>query len=227
MFKAKNVLVVCFILTTVLSLAVLNSYSQVTDIDGNVYETVTIGKQIWIAANLNVSKFRNGDEIPQALLKQDWDKAGTDKTPVWCYYDVINNTGKEPDQKYGKLYNWYAVNDPRGLAPEGYHIPTDKEWKLLITTLGGDKKAGIKMKSTTGWNEDGNGTNESGFSALPAGWSNYGGSCWDWGYKAFWWSSASFEEPTAWEVGLYSRNSELTSGADLKKVGVSVRCVKN
>lgn len=89
--------------------------------DGNAYKTVTIGNQVWMAENLNVDKFRNGDLILQAKTEEEWKKAGENKHPAWCYFD--NDTAN--DAKYGKLYNWYAVNDPRGLAPAGWHIPTD------------------------------------------------------------------------------------------------------
>src|SRR5690554_8081696 len=94
------------------------SYSQntVTDIDSNVYKTVVIGEQEWMAENLNVSKFRNGDLIPQAKNDADWESATKNKTPMWSYYEY----NAENSKKYGKLYNWYAVADPRGLSPEGY-----------------------------------------------------------------------------------------------------------
>ena len=111
------------------------------------YKTVTIGSQVWMAKNLEVSTFRNGDVIPQATSNAEWEAAGKNKQPAWCYYD---NDSKN-DVKYGKLYNWYAVNDPRGLAPVGYHVPTDAEWTQLSDYLGGEGVAGKKMKSTSGW----------------------------------------------------------------------------
>jgi uncharacterized protein (TIGR02145 family) len=109
------------------------------------YKTVTIGSQVWMAKNLEVSTFRNGDAIPQVTSDAEWEAAGENKQPAWCYYD---NDAKNAT-KYGKLYNWYAVNDPRGLAPAGYHVPTDAEWTTLDNFLGDD--AGNKMKSTSGW----------------------------------------------------------------------------
>jgi hypothetical protein len=109
-------------------------------------QTVTIGTQVWMTKNLDVAKFRNGDPIPEAKTNEEWVKAGVNKQPAWCNYD--NNPAN--GSKYGKLYNWYAVNDPRGLAPEGYHVPTDAEWTKLDNLLGSD--AGKKMKSVTGWN---------------------------------------------------------------------------
>jgi len=109
------------------------------------YKTVTIGSQVWMAKNLEVSTFRNGDVIPQVTSDAEWKAAGENKQPAWCYYDNDAKNGT----KYGKLYNWYAVNDPRGLAPAGYHVPTDAEWTTLEDYLGDDP--GKKMKSTTGW----------------------------------------------------------------------------
>ena len=108
-------------------------------------QTVTIGKQVWSTKNLDVSKFRNGDIIPEAKTEEEWQRACENKQPAWCYY---NNDPKN-GLKYGKLYNWHAVNDLRGLAPAGYHIPSDAEWTQLTDFLGSD--AGTKMKSTSGW----------------------------------------------------------------------------
>jgi len=87
---------------------------------------VTIGNQVWMSQNLNVDKFRNGDPIPHAETREEWEKAGENRHPAWCYYD---NDSANAD-KYGKLYNWYAVNDPRGLAPEGWKIPSHEDWTL-------------------------------------------------------------------------------------------------
>ena len=111
------------------------------------YKTVTIGNQVWMKENLNVSTFRNGDPIPEAKTAEEWQAAGTEKQPAWCYYDNDPKNGV----KYGKLYNWYAVNDSRGLAPSGYHVPTDLEWTVLADFLGGESVAGGKVKSANGW----------------------------------------------------------------------------
>ena len=120
---------------------------------------IKIGQQVWTTENLNVDKFRNGEIIPEAKTAAEWHKAGENKQAAWCYYNNDSSNGT----KYGKLYNWYAVNDPRGLAPEGWHIPSDQEWTDLTNYLGGVEQAGAKMKSKEGWLENGNGTNESGF----------------------------------------------------------------
>ena len=108
---------------------------------------VKIGNQIWMSKNLDVSTFRNGEAIPEAKSKEEWSKAGENKTAAFCYYEYRSNNGKV----YGKLYNWYAVNDSRGLAPKGYHIPSDEEWIIVTDFLGGSDIAGKKMKSKNGW----------------------------------------------------------------------------
>ena len=131
-------------------------------------QTVTIGSQVWTSKNLDVATYRNGDVIPQVQDPNAWENL---TTGAWCYYDNDASNGT----KYGKLYNWYAVNDPRGLAPKGYHIPSDAEWTQLSDYLGGESEAGTKMKSTSGWVENGNGTNSSGFSGLPGGYRDYNG----------------------------------------------------
>lgn len=115
-------------------------------------QNVIIGKQVWMSKNLNVDKFRNGDTIPEAKTKEEWLKAGENKQPAWCYYE--NNPAN--GTKYGKLYNWYALNDIRGLAPIGYHTPSNGDWDTLETYLSSQTKEtwkdpGKRMKSTSGW----------------------------------------------------------------------------
>jgi uncharacterized protein (TIGR02145 family) len=112
-------------------------------------QTVTIGTQVWMTKNLDVDHFRNGDAIPQAKTDEEWKRAGENKQPAWCYY----NNDPANGVKYGKLYNWYAVNDQRGLAPAGYHVPSDEEWTILSDYLGGSDIAGKKMKSKSGWSD--------------------------------------------------------------------------
>ena len=117
----------------------------------SIAQTINIGTQVWMAKNLDVCTFRNGDQILQARTNNEWIKAGENNQPAWCYYD--NDSAK--GTKFGKLYNWHTVNDPRGLAPIGYHIPMDAEWTVLINFLGGESQAGKKMKSLSGWKENG------------------------------------------------------------------------
>lgn len=129
-------------------------------------DEVRIGNQVWMARNLNVSAFRNGDPIPQAKTLAEWRNANSSSQPAWCYYNNDSLNGPV----HGKLYNWHAVNDPRGLAPAGWHIPAGTEWRELFDFLKGEYgQAGKKLKSTTGWAKKGNGDNSSGFNALPSG----------------------------------------------------------
>ena len=123
-------------------------------------KTVVIGTQTWTAENLNVTKFRNGDKIPQAKSKKEWDAFAQAKEPAWCYYAFENGSSK--------FYNWYAVNDQRILAPKGFHIPTKIEWEHLFEYLGGEEIALQKIKSDVGWFNELNGTNSSGFCAIPS-----------------------------------------------------------
>jgi uncharacterized protein (TIGR02145 family) len=147
-----------------------------------------------MAENLNVDKFRNGDPRPEAKTEEEWKRAGENKQPAWCYY----NNNPANSKKYGKLYNWYAVNDLRGLAPEGYHIPTDAEWTTLTNYLGGESEAGTKMKSTQGWKDGGNGTNSSKFSGLPGGFRYRSGLFSTNGGNGIWWSSTEYRNDNAW-----------------------------
>jgi TonB family protein len=184
-------------------------------------QTVTIGSQGWMTKNLDVATFRNGDSIPEAKTDAEWISAGYNKQPAWCYYDNDTTNGI----LYGKLYNWYAVNDPRGLAPEGYHVPTDAEWTQLSDYLGGKEVAGNKMKRTMGWNENGNGTNESGFKGLPGGARNEDRTFILKGYDGFWWSASEETTGIAYFRRLdYSFGSLYRNGI-YKSIGLSVRCI--
>jgi uncharacterized protein (TIGR02145 family) len=183
---------------------------------------IEIGNQGWMQINLNEDKFRNGDTIPEVRDSTEWRKASENQEPAWCYY---NND--EANAKYGKLYNWYAVNDPRGLAPEGWHIPTDAEWTTLTDFLGGDGKAGVKMKSTEGWYDNGNGTNSSGFSGLPGGSRDGSGAFNYFDYSGFWWSSSESSTLSAWHCYLYSSNGNVGRTNNSKEKGLSVRCLRD
>ena len=185
-------------------------------------QTVTIGTQVWMTKNLDVSTFRNGDPIPEAKTKEEWESAGNNKQPAWCYYDNDPANGA----KYGKLYNWYAVNDSRGLAPDGYHIPSDAEWTKLTDFLGGEAVAGTKMKSNSGWEENGIGTNSSGFSGLPGGDRNVNGFFHFIGFYCTWWSSTENYNSGCYRHLNYSygyvKRNHYSMGC-----GLSVRCLRD
>ena len=200
------------------------AFGQVADIDKNTNKTVKIGEQEWMSENLNAGHFRNGSPITEAKSNEEWIKYVKAGQAAWCYYENDAENGK----KYGKVYNWYAVNDPRGLAPEGWHIPSDEEWTKLIDYLGGWKVAGSKMKSTSGWTEDGNGSNESGFLGLPGGYrDDNNGSCANIGNDGYWWSSTELGKGSAWSRALDYNDDNIDRHGNHKDYGFSVRCIRN
>lgn len=185
-------------------------------------QTITIGNQVWMSRNLDVSTFRNGEPINQAKTEAEWYNAGRNKQPAWCYYNFDQGNGT----KYGKLYNWYAIIDSRGLAPVGYHIPSGAEWAILLDFLGGyNISAAKKMKSTSGWNENGNGTNESGFNGLPGGMCNDAGKFHNLGKAGYWWQGDNKIGPSGRAL-IYDSGVAAKAGAS-SATGFSVRCLKD
>jgi uncharacterized protein (TIGR02145 family) len=189
----------------------------------NAQGDVKIGKQTWMSKNLDVSTFRNGEAIPEAKSKEEWAKAYKNKTAAFCYYDYDSKNGKV----YGKLYNWYAVNDSRGLAPKGYHIPSDAEWTILTDFLGGGDIAGKKMKSKDGWSNGGNGDNSSGFNGLAGGFNYYNGDCDDVGVGGNFGSSSTAPNNLALTRFLKHFDSKVGRGTTGWDWGLSVRCLKD
>jgi len=196
------------------------------------YEIVRIGNQEWITRNLDVDRFRNGDLIPHIESKEEWEEAGKNGQPALCYYDNDPENGI----KYGKLYNWFAVNDPRGLAPEGWHVPTDEEWTSLVEYLGGEDIAGHKMTSVEGWKDweesyekikNVNGDNSSGFNALPCGCRVSDGRFSSIRSSAFFWSATEIGSNSAWTRDLYSFDGYVYRNYDCKPYGFSFRCLRD
>lgn len=184
---------------------------------------IKINNQIWAFKNLNVSTFQNGDTIPEAKSSAEWIAFSTAKEPAWCYYDNDPANG----EKYGKLYNWYAVSDPRGLAPDGWHIPTNDEWVGLVSSLGGGQKASAKLKSKNGWFQGGNGTNSSGFNALPGGFRTGNGHFLYNGFLAYWWTASDYKTDAALNQLIHYNYEKLQIHGSTKDRGNFVRCVKN
>jgi len=221
----------CLLLFT----TVTSHSGEVKDQDGHTYKTVKIGSQEWMSRNLDVSTFRNGDPIPEAKTDEEWLSLGNAGNPAWCYYQ--NHAGNADE--CGKLYNWHAVNDTRGLCPAGWHVPADEEWTELIEFLGGRADAGGKLKAKKHWiGPNAGATNETGFAALPGnfrypivlpeGLRRNKGSFWRYkNRRGFWWSSTEEAENTAWGYYLLFGTPSAGRGYYVKQSGFSVRCVKD
>lgn len=198
----------------------------ITDQDGNVYKTVTIGGQTWMAENLRTTKYNDGTAIPNVTNDDEWKY---NNTGAYCNYDYAAGTGYIAT--YGLLYNWHAVNTGK-LAPKGWHVPTDAEWTELTEYLGGESVAGGKLKETgtTHWNPTNIGaTNETGFTALPGGtrWGSFS----DIGSRGFWWSATHKGGSDAWYRQIYGESpdpySGLWRGSAYDEACFSVRCVRD
>jgi uncharacterized protein (TIGR02145 family) len=201
----------------------------VTDIDGNEYCTVQIGSQVWLGENLKVEHYRNGDPIITGLSDFEWEST---ITGAFVYYDNLN-INKEI---YGPLYNWYAVADPRGLCPTGWHVPTDDEWFRLAETLGGLPIAGGSLKAV-GTLEEGTGfwrapnfaaTDSTGFSAIPGGYcTKFGNDFRSQGSDGQWWTSTESWIYEAWVWEMHRIDAWLGRVWNEKRYGNSVRCLKD
>jgi len=195
------------------------SYGQEISFLGGVTD-VQIGNQIWMVENLDVVKYRNGDTIPQVTDPTAWAAL---TTGAWCWYANSSPNGLV----YGKLYNWYAVNDSRGIAPLGYYVPTDTEFTVLINHLGGELIAGGEMKATTLWNSPNTGANnQSGFTALPSGERSQTGISQDIGTTSYFWSSSESNTTNSWYRFINSYGANVGRYSDSKKRGNSVRLLK-
>ncbi len=192
----------------------------ISDIDGNIYKTVTIGTQVWIAENLKTTNYNDGIAIPLVTDDTTWSNL---TTPGYCLY----NNDSTYINPYAALYNWYTVNTGK-LCPTGWHMPTNAEWTTLINYLGGESIAGGKLKETgtLNWNPPNTGaTNESGFSALPGGYRAHDGSFYEIGDGAYFWSSTESDFDNAWYQLLYYYYEEITPNCQIKNHGFSVRCI--
>lgn len=209
---------------------VFQETGTVTDIDGNTYKTIRIGDLWWMTENLKTTKYRDNTDIPNETVNATW--AGL-STGAYCYYN--NNAAN--GETYGALYNWYAVDDARGLAPTGWRVPTDDDWKALEMHLGMSQAAtdntgsrgtdeGRKLKSTSSWSS-GNGTDEVGFTGLPGGFRSPTTGYTDLNNKATFWSGSEGDSGEAWRRLLVNYNSQVNRDDISKQAGFSVRCVKD
>jgi uncharacterized protein (TIGR02145 family) len=202
--------------------------SNISDVEGNSYKTVYIGTQQWMAENLKTAKYSDGTFIPYITDNSQWVSQTEGGAGGWSYYnnDAANNT------KYGKLYNWFVVDDwnNKKVCPTGWHVPTGAEWTVLTDYLGGGDIAGGKMKEvgTTNWiSPNTAATNTSLFTALPGGYRDDTGSYAWIGWDGSWWSSSLVSETNAKYCYLYNSGGEATIKNDFRYVGNSVRCLRD
>lgn len=197
-------------------------FGSVDDFEGNTYITISMGTQTWMAENLKSTRYNDGSSIPSVSDFSAWNGLST---PGYCWYD---NDSSKYASSYGSLYNWYAVSSGK-LCPVGWHVPSDAEWILMTTYLGGEEIAGDKLKEAGDdhwliYNEKS--TNETGFTALPAG-GRVDGSYVAIGYSCAFWTATTYDETNAWCRELDTGSSYVIFGYVDKNQGFSVRCVKN
>jgi uncharacterized protein (TIGR02145 family) len=199
------------------------NFGKITDIEDNVYRTLTIGSQTWMADNLRTTKLNDGTAIQLVTNGASWAALST---PGYCWYNNDEATFKS---RYGALYNWHTVNTGK-LCPQGWHVPTDAEWTTLTDYLGGENVAGGKMKEhgTTYWvSPNAGATNESSFTGLPGGFRYHDGEYFDFGFSGYWWSSTGYSDARAYFRFLYHEDRSIFRFNNDKKIGFSVRCLKN
>lgn len=198
-------------------------YGSLSDNEGNVYKTITIGSQTWMAENLRSIKLNDGTAIPNVTNNNTW---STLTTPAYCYYgnDSVGYKGT-----YGAFYNWYTVQTNK-LCPVGWHVPSDQEWTTLSTSLGVDSLAGGKLKAVGAifwYSPNSYATNVTGFGGLGCGYRFYNGSYHNSGISGNWWSSTAYTGSLAWYRYLTYDNGKVGKNFVDKLYGFSVRCLKN
>lgn len=230
--KFKNLLFVLM-----LSALLFACSDDSTDPTADDIPTVKIGDQVWMLKNLDVDHYRNGDPIPQVTDSTEWTQL---TTGAWCYYDNDSENG----ETYGRLYNWYAVNDPRGLAPEGWHVATYGEWMTLTVYLGvpqseadtterwcgtdqGSQIAGREDLWIDGLLDSNPNFGTSGFTGLPSGYRYSHARFLHKGDWTLWWTTSAFDDTTAWTHCLWNDTTLIARFWENKKIGFPVRCVKD
>lgn len=193
----------------------------INDIDGNIYNTITIGTQTWMSENLRTTRYNNGDYINKIVNNQEWKD---DTLGAWCYYE----NDKSNDKIFGKLYNWYAVTNEKGVCPLGWHVPNNREWNKLIDELGGSAEAGSKMKLLSEWKSGLSADNSSGFSGIPADLRRKVGDFATIEEYAYYWSSSFIiNKPNALCFILGYKDNNCFKDSTSKNDGLSCRCVKD
>jgi uncharacterized protein (TIGR02145 family) len=221
--------------------------NTVTDIEGNVYRTVIIGNQLWMAENLRATKYANGDDIPTGLTNNEWSDPVSGAYAVYPHENAEGiNSQQQMLKAYGALYNWHAVNDARGLCPAGWHVPSDAEWTELTSyissqnpvNIGNQLKSCLQQQSPLGgdcaadihprWNSNSNhhGTDLYEFSGLPAGYRGNFGSYSSLGIYGRWWTSSQLNATHAWYRYVFNSGGDVLRYDYGKRTGFSIRCIK-
>jgi uncharacterized protein (TIGR02145 family) len=193
----------------------------ITDIEGNIYKTITVGSQVWMAENLKTTKYNNGESISN-VPGSEW---GSQNSGAYC----LNNNEASYKDVFGVLYNWYAVSDPRNICPSGWHIPSNDEWNILINSIGGTAVAGGKLKEAglEHWNTPNTGAvNEYGFTALPGGYRDPMSTLSPVGGGGYFWSNTIISDIPLY-IGLDYLNESVRIAEWPKTFGLNVRCIKN
>lgn len=221
-FKSVGPIIALLLATLLMAGCNGNTPKSVNDIDGNAYGTVKIGNRVWMSGNLRVTRYRNGDPIPEVQEGASW---AAQTAGARCAYD--NNA--ENAKTFGLLYNWHAVNDPRGLAPQGWHVASDREWSELTEALGGEQEAGKALKATGKWDSStGDSEKRSGFDALPSGARRDSDGVFVLlGQFARFWSATPSSPGKAWGRAMEYYDSALRKGEVGPRNGFAVRCIKD
>ncbi len=186
-------------------------------------DEIVIGDIVWMRKNLNVTVLKNGDSIPKAHNSYEWNQFSKKSQACWSYYNYDENVNPE----YGKLYNWHAVNDIRGLATKGFHVANHTEWNSMIDLCGGDLKASAEMRNGTSWSGKVNGNNSIKFTALPAGFCDEVGEAAGMGISAWWWTISEKDQLKGIALSMHNINDAIYYWASPKSYGSAVRCVKD
>lgn len=233
--KKRNAFIVIILLLGIITPS-WSDETKVRDIDGNVYQTVIIGEKEWFAENLRVFRYNNGDAISTSLNDAEWSSTREGAYAIYPHDSIDGHSSDEDVLKtYGALYNWFAVDDPRGLCPAGWSVPSDDDWTILMEYLGGEYIAGRQLKAT-GNLEEGDGlwyppnagaTNETGFSAIPGGGRYRDGHYSLIGSYGSWWSSSESSSAHSWSYLMFRNFDSLERYQYHKPSGFSVRCFRD
>ena len=199
------------------------TYNTVSDYEENIYRTIKIGTQTWMAENLRATKFNNGAPIPLVTTNSEWAAL---LTPGYCW---LNNDKEYYGSMYGALYNWYVTSNTSNICPIGWHVPFNSEWITLIDYLGGSTFAGARLKESGifHWSDPNYATNSSGFTALPGGYREDTGTFDYTNAFSYWWTSTSADDDFSGYTYIPHNSETIYIGQSPRKSGYSIRCIKD